>query len=532
MLRRLRSQRGQALPLVIACMAVFSISVGAVMVYSSGSQRQADSQKKATKAEAAAEAALATADSVLYNTAWANPLNPAALPSCTVSPGPTFLATPPPGTTASYCGQLNGMIWTITATGTVNTTAAAGDTNMVKTRVITQTAEVKPASYGGLGPLWDRIYHYDTSKCAVFNKQTIRVPVVVRGCAQLNGDDAHPTTLIGNSVWPGGTSVAIGGNVTIKDQDSIGTSSTPLNKVEIAGTCTLEHGSGAHTPCGPADHVYSAIPVTTAPDFSRPAVDFVGMYTNANLGPMDDCTPPTDLPTSPVTKFDKNTTYNRDNPAVQLTPSGVSYDCQHWTGGAVNSGTMDGRIKWDAVEQILTVKGTIFFDGDVKITAPGHSKACNKADHGPFCDKSFSYNGNGTIYTSGKVDLEAGLCSGGDGSNDCENDPSNWDPTQNLLMFYTGGLKNLGDETFTMKIDEAVFQGAVYTVGKCKVSLKASFSAPMICGQDGIKEDTSADDPTINPWPASLINPHTGQLWPQPPGDWNIFFSTETETSQ
>jgi hypothetical protein len=125
------------------------------------------------------------------------------------------------------------------------------------------------------------------------------------------------------------------------------------------------------------------------------------------------------------------------------------------------------------------------------------------------------------------MDLEAGLCSGGDGSNDCETDPSNWDPTQNLLIFVTGGLKNLGDETFTMKIDDAVFQGAVYTVGKCKVSLKASFSAPMICGQDGIKEDTSVDDPTINPWPASLINPRSGQLWPQPPSDLNIFFGPE-----
>ena len=520
MLRRLfqrDGERGQALPMVIGAMVVFGISVGTVMVYTSSTQRAADAQKKATRADAAAEAALATADSVLATAAAVNPLATTDLPNCAT---PQSLATPPPGTTATYCGTLSGTTWTITATGTT-TTGTSVNSTQVRTKTITQTAAVMPWYEGGLGPLWDRIYHYDTSKCAVFNKQTVRVPVVVRGCAQLNGDDAHPTTLIGNSVYPGGPSVAIGGNVTLKDQDSIGTSSTPLTKVDIAGTCNLEHGSGAHAPCSAIDHVY-ATQLTTTPDFSRPTVDFAGWYTKAKPGPMQDCT----YGSLPGTaQFDKNTNYNRDNPALQLTPSGVSYTCQVWS-SPPNSGTLLGEIDWDSVNQIFTVHGTVFFDGDIKITAPGHSKACAKADHGPFCDKSFSYNGKGVIYSSGKMDLEAGLCAGGDGSNDCETDPSSWDPTQNLLIFITGGLKNLGDETFTMKIDEAVFQGAVYTAGKCKVSLKASFSAPMICGQDGIKEDTSTDDPTINPWPASLIT-RTGQLWPAPTGDTNIFFGPE-----
>jgi hypothetical protein len=244
----------------------------------------------------------------------------------------------------------------------------------------------------------------------------------------------------------------------------------------------------------------------------RATVDFPGWYTNARPGPAQDCTYETGTPP----QFDKNSNYNRDNPAQQLTPSGVSYDCQVWSGGG-QSGTLLGQIAWNATDQIFTINGTVFFDGDIKITAPGHSKACAKADHGPYCDKSFSYNGKGMLWSSGKMDLEAGLCSGGDGGNDCETDPGSWDPKANLLIIVSGGLKNLGDETFKMDKDEAVFQGAVWSYGKCKIGKKASVSSPLICGQLAIKEDDTIDDPTVNPWPASLIT-RGNQIWTSPTG--------------
>src|SRR4029453_5334995 len=92
----------------------------------------------------------------------------------------------------------------------------------------------------------------------------------------------------------------------------------------------------------------------------------------------------------------------------------------------------------------------------------------------------------------------------------------NWDPTQNLIVIVSGGLKNLGDETFKMDKDEAAFQGAVWAPGKCKVNKKSSISSPLICGQLAIKEDDSVDDPTVNPWPASLIGSAPGQVYPTP----------------
>jgi hypothetical protein len=510
----LTHQHGFAMPMVIVMMMVFSVGIVSVVMYTSSSQSATDAQKKGAYAHAAAEAALATAISVLGQST--DPTVSTLLPQCTGTPPGQALSPQTPRADGYFCGQLVGSDWTITATGVARGTST--DTAQISKKTITQVATICPFYCGGLGPLWDRIYQYDASKCTEFKKIIVTVPVVTRGCLKLDGDNAHPSRVVG-------ASVSVGGNVTLKDQDSIGLSSARIPRADIAGTCTIEHGSGAHFPCGDADGVYAASPgVGTTPDFTRPTINYATAYASAKPGPMQACTYTSGTPTA--IKFDKNFSFNKDNDPQQLTPNGVSYDCEVWS-TPPRSGTMLGQIAWDAVEQVLTVNGAVFFDGEAKITAPGHSKACAKADHGPYCDKSFSYNGRGVIYTSKKFDLEAGLCSGGDGSNDCETDPTNWDPRTNLLIIISGGLLNPGDEAFKMDKDEAVFQGAVYSNGRCKINKKASVSAPLICGQLGIKEDDSLDDPTLNPWPASLIGQRTGQVWPTPVNEYQIMLQPQ-----
>ena len=509
----LARQHGQAMPLVIACMAVFSISIGSVMVYASGSQTATDTQRKGSYANAAAEAALATAISVLSTSTEATVTNPNLIGRCNVAPDsrpgqPLVFAK----AKAYYCGEYDStaFTWTLTATGVPYGNAT--DSASVRTKTITQQALLCGLSCGGLGDLWNRILQSDDSKCAEFKKMIITIPVVTGGCLKLSGDDAHPSRVIGSYV-------TVGGKLEMKDQDSIGTPGTPqptnIPRADIAGNCKLEHGPPEHpAPCTVADRVY-ANAVGTTVDLTKPTMDYATAYANARPGPAvgAGCTPGQGtggLGTG--MKFDKNNTYNKDNDPQQLTPNGVSYDCQYWSGGQ-----MVGQLKWDAVEQVLTVYGSVFFDGEAKITAPGHSKACAKADHGPYCDKSFSYNGFGVIWSSKKFEIEAGLCSGGDGGNDCETDPTNWDPSKNLLIIASGGLLNPGDEGFKMEKDEAVFQGAVYSLGRCKINKKASVSAPLICGQLGIKEDDTLDDPTLNRWPDSLIH-RTGDIWTSPNG--------------
>ncbi len=185
---------------------------------------------------------------------------------------------------------------------------------------------------------------------------------------------------------------------------------------------------------------------------------------------------------------------------MDLTPKDKTYSCQYW-----EAGQLVGELAWNHLTKVLQVKGTIFFDGEMEAK-----------------DKVLvNYQGRGAIYSAKKFELEEYFCAGGDGTNNCVTNMSNWDPTQNLLMLFTGGLRNISDETFKMDADQAAFQGAVWTQGKCKVGKKASISSPMICGKLGIKEDDFVDDPTVSPWPPSLIS-RSGQVYGTPSGHFQI----------
>jgi hypothetical protein len=490
-LRRLRGQAGMALPIVIGMMLIFTISLGAVIVYSSGSQHDADAQKKGQAAHHAAEAALATAISTLASAP--DPRVATALPPCNapveVDPDPTQS-----NARGDYCGVLSGMDWAITARGFAKGTDES--VGQLRPRVLTQVASIVPFYSGGLGELWNRLYQYDTSRCAEFKKIIIPVPVVTRGCVKLAGDDQHPSRLVG-------AYVSVGGTVELKHSasaSSIGTAAEPVPKADIAGTCDLEHGSGAHSPCSAIDAVYANAITATPVDLARPTVDFPYWYANAKPGPAFPCNAGTGLPSG--SEFDQDTSYDGGAHTMDLTPKDESYSCQYWSGT-----TLVGELSWNHLTHVLKVTGTIFFDGDVE--------AKDK-------DAIVNYQGRGAIYTSGKLEIEQPFCAGGDGTHDCQGDITDWDPTQNILIFVTGGLRTVSEETFRMNKDEAVFQGAVWSQGKCRVGKKASVSAPLLCGQLGIKEDDAVDDPTINPWPATLISSGSGQVYGDPAGDFQI----------
>jgi Tfp pilus assembly protein PilX len=285
LLELISRERGQALPIVLGAMLVFSISVATVMIYTSESQRAADAQKKGVNASDGAEAALATAISVLASASDATATTD--LPDCT-TPASVTVA----GASGDYCRSLSGSDWTITAQGYAG--LASPSTEQIRAKTITEVASIVPVYQGGLGELWNRVYQDDTGHCAVFNKIIVTVPVVTRGCANLTGDDVHPTRLLG-------ASVQIGGNLT---------------------------------------------------------------------------------------------------------------------------------------------------------------------------------------------------------------------------------LKNIGEDAFVMDKDQAVFQGAVWTAGKCKIGVHASVSAPLICGTLGVKE-VDSDNPTVNPWPPSLIGPYNGQVYQNPGADFQLVLGPE-----
>ena len=83
-----------------------------------------------------------------------------------------------------------------------------------------------------------------------------------------------------------------------------------------------------------------------------------------------------------------------------------------------SSGALIGRLAWNPTTRILTVAGTIFFDGPLSVNG----------------GTTIVYSGRATIYVNGKITFNdnARVC----GIATCD---SLWNPSTNLIAFIAGG---------------------------------------------------------------------------------------------
>ena len=197
---------------------------------------------------------------------------------------------------------------------------------------------------------------------------------------------------------------------------TIGTSGTPLANVQVTGTCKFDTAA-AHAPCTNADKVYANTIGTAPQNLSKPAVDLAYWYDNAKPGPNNNCTTGS-FPGG----FDNNTTMNNSlTGSAEVTPNNSSYTCQ--VKDANNN--ILGELSWNHVTDVLTIKGTIFIDGDFRFD-----------DDGAIAH----YQGRGIIYASGDLEFDELVCAGGSGATSCvTNGMQNWDPTQNMMIVLAGG---------------------------------------------------------------------------------------------
>ena len=190
---------------------------------------------------------------------------------------------------------------------------------------------------------------------------------------------------------------------------SIGTLASPIARAEVGGTC--RYGSWtAHTPCSTVDGVYAGTYTTTPPNLTKPTIDFAYWYQNAKPGPMHNCTTGS-FPRG----FDNNSTFDNSLPDSNdelerdMTPHSSNYDCQYW-----ENGQMIGRIAWNHTTHVMTIKGEIFIDGDIRWDEDGALS---------------NYQGRAIIYSAGNVEFDEVVCAGGNGSNNCyAGNMSAWDP--------------------------------------------------------------------------------------------------------
>jgi hypothetical protein len=429
MRRQLHSESGVTLVLAVCVLSVL-MSMGATLVYyANSSARHAEYSTEDARALNIAEAGMNYARSILWNAS--DPTQSTAVPA-----GSLTLE----GGTAAYSGTYDSatQVWTLTGTGTY--ASPIGGSTPITRSVSTDVAVV--AGSGSADPAWFYNYSDATTGCmTIKNNATFNAPLYVRGnlCVPNN---SHVT----------GTSLHVGGRLTVGNLGSVGYPVAPVATVNVVGGCTGGSPNPHACVSGISDRVYDADGVVTQTPgtLTKPAVDLAYWYQNASPGPLHNCT------TGSISGgFDSGTggtavppNPNRSHPSFTLTPS-TAYSCQ----------TATGRLSWTPGSPgTLVVDGTIFFDGD--ITLPNNANAV--------------YQGFGTLYASGTImfNNNAKLC----GISGCT---ASWDTDTNYLVIVAGAPTGTG---LTI-VNNAVFQGAAYVVSNYDLNNNGAMWGPVIAGQ-------------------------------------------------
>jgi hypothetical protein len=472
-MKRLRNERGVALPMALGFVMVISISLVTVLSVSSFSQRQSKFSKADETAVAVAEAGLNHADSVLANSA--NPASSSVLPaSCVASPTVTVQ-----GGTACYWGSLSGSTWTVYSRSTVaNPSGGSPLTHEVSQQL---TVSV-PAPTTADNPAWRYVYSDSPSGCMAINSSVhIKHPIYVKNDLCLDSSVR---------ILAEADEVNVGGKLTTNSSVYVGEPSVGANPpweeiqdVRIGTGCRYGvpwPGDGVQPgytfPCTSSHRVWARSQSQTLPPVSKPPVDLAYWYANAKPGPSQYCTSGS-FPGGPTGAFDNGGTMNNAPlGAMNLMPL-TAYDC------VVTSGTTTvGQLKWQpGVPGTLTIVGTVFFDRDITMSSSRRGVV----------------SGRGTIYSSGKITFGSShqLC-GKWNTTALTCDWDTWDPDENMVTLVAGsGYPGLPSDTYGIELNgSARFQGGLYAVGNAFVGSSVIQQGPIIANQVFFNSSVGSSD--------------------------------------
>jgi Tfp pilus assembly protein PilX len=480
----LASQDGMALLVALGALMVLGVAGTTVVYYSSANTRSSSYSKASGASFQLAEAGLNEALSVLSNQPTNDPTDPALLAQRTsaYSTGSVTWS----GTYDSANAK-----WTMTSTGKVANPANVPPSEA--TRTISAKIPIEPVlTQATVNESWNYLFSYgtgDPSGCDMTVRSSISIETRLIVAGNLCVQDS--ATIEGS-----GTEVEVGGQVKISGSASIGKGgSNYAGKVNAAGNCRYE--SGTVGTCDPSRKVWTNSTSTNPTLQTAPNPNWSYWYSNSSPGPIKNCTGANRVGAVPA--FDNDTTQDRDLPApVNLTPSS-SYTCRTYIGPSPL-----GELSWNNTTKVLTVLGTIFFDGDLQITQQGE------------------YNGQATIYVAGSFWMGGSnmMCAVKSGT-DCNWATSGgWDPSTELLGIATKGAGGNGgnvEADTTVKIDSsAKWQGAIYG-GPYKAKLLSSVrvAGPVIADEVYVESSLQTEPfTTITTSPTGL--PGNSTVWAKP----------------
>ena len=528
-LMQLRNERGMVLPIALGILSVLSISAMVVLDSSSTNARSSTRSKGDKVAFALAEAGINNAVAVLSKTGNDN-MHQTLLPACKSGQNWTAESTwklNDGGTPAftyeggqvRWCATFDAAnaVWHVTARGIVRNHYG---TAALTRRELSADIPITPIE---TQPLQNQAWNYmfatrtgTASGCDLTFSNNVTIGSNIYAMGNLCLD---------NNVVITSPKAIVLGKIYVANNGRIGTSGTNnwSTRVEVqvggAGGQFCKYSGGAWTTvssspfCGDAQNVYSknstssAMTVNPTPEnIAPPTVDWDGWYLNAIPGPKQTCTASSGAPPS----FDGDTTRNNSIATVfDLTPTSSSYSCR-----VGPSATPLGEITWNHTTRNLTVHGTIFIDGSVKIVNSGVNQ----------------YDGYGTLYASGTflMDTSAKLCAVKNAAGtDCEY--TGWDPNTQMFTIVAGGNGSIagaqsqtgstadGGGNSTKMNNNVRFQGALYATNAIQLSNNAKVDGPMI-GSTIVVDNNVVPDafPFITTAPAGM------------PGNVNVFAQTQT----
>ena len=402
------------------------------------------------------------------------------------------------------------MAWVIQSTGSVPNPTGPGVAPVTRTIrakvpvIIGPTQDVPPGVLNWL---------YSTTDATSLNSVDIRSPFYTRGNLLIgNGVNVYaplyvtcvdprvalppsiaspcPSTA-GNvrmentgEVFTGAT-VAIGGQLTqTSPQNTVGKNpiAQRISEAHIVNGCetsTLAYNASCQWDLhkvfvtgGSGDRIMPPDPVPVPPTINWPF-----WYQFGSPGPTWGC----DSGTTPM--LDNNGVQDNSVPAIFNLVQGTSYSCK----------TLSGELTWNAASKTLTIKGTIYIDGSVKVEKSWGGQ------------EAALYQGQGTIYMSGSLEVKnTALCAvvAGNGK-DCNT--ATWNPNANALIFVAKSRgTDLGTQAAagnnSVEVKSSQFQGVLSGEYDILSETTSVVQGPVISFQGGlhISQTSGASFPDIH----------------------------------
>jgi hypothetical protein len=475
--RLVTEERGFALVIALAVTVVFSMTVITVIESATSNQRSSTMSNGRNAAFNLAEAGVSNAMSVLRvptNNAldrYVFCTDAASLPTLPCKRTDTYSAGKVTWYGTLYQDPAAGTAyWDMFSTGYVRNPHGRADYQ----KTIRATIPVVPTTTQPLNnPSWNYIFARAVGTGQAFNgcDMTIQQSVEVNS----------PLYVMGNLCLQNKAKIVKGplvikGSLDLQQSfNQVGAAGADISEAHIAMGCRYQsqvshnpciYGAGGTTPV--RDNVWATILDATAPAVTAPTVYWNDWYLNASPGPYYACAAPQGgAAPNPAFAFDNPVAVASDTDAaklayknnnqgvVNLTP-GSSYTCK----------TVGGELSWDATNKILTVTGTIFIDGSVKVDFGG----------------TVRYKGQATVYTSGSVLIKnTKLCAFSTGTT-CT--LANWNSTQDLLGFVSNGNGSIPADNqvpagTSVQFVSAYFQGAAYATNAIDVDTTSLVDGPL-----------------------------------------------------